>query len=69
MHNIPAFEIKPYTPAELARLYGISKPTFRKWLNPHLSAIGKRIGHFYNALQVKTIFEKLGLPSEEAHDS
>jgi len=61
-------EIKPSTGAELARLYGVSKSTFNKWLKPHQAAIGARIGHIYTTLQVKIIFEKLGLPLEEMTD-
>lgn len=68
MHNGSIHEIRPYTTAELARLYGISKTTLNKWLKPHRLFIGERIGHIYNALQVKHIFEKLGPPSEEAYD-
>jgi transposase-like protein len=65
MHN----DIMPHTPAELARMYGVSKSTLNKWLKPHQAAIGTRIGHIYTALQVKIIFEKLGLPHEAAQDS
>ena len=68
MRNASPHEIKPYTTAELAHLYGISKPTFNKWLKPHQRFIGERLGHFYTALQVKLIFEKLGLPWQEAHE-
>jgi hypothetical protein len=56
-------EIKPYTVLELARLYEVSRWTFKKWIEPHEDAIGPRVGHFYNTLQVKIIFEKLGPPS------
>lgn len=61
-------DIKPYTVAEMARLYGISKLTFNKWIKPHLAAIGNRIGHYFTSLQVKIIFEKLGPPHDEAND-
>jgi hypothetical protein len=64
MHN----EIKPHTSVELARLYGVSRTTFKKWLEPHQAAIGPRIGNFYTTLQVKIIFEKLGHPLEEKTD-
>jgi hypothetical protein len=36
----------------------------RNWLAPHQSLIGEKIGHLYTALQVKVIFEKLGLPGK-----
>lgn len=59
-----SIEIKPYSITELASIYGIPDKTMRKWLAPHKNAIGKRIGHFYNVLQVTIIFEKLGVPSK-----
>jgi len=61
--------IKPYSIAELARMYEISRSTISKWLKPHQAAIGPRIGRFYNVLQVKIIFEKLGAPQEDAPES
>lgn len=54
--------IKPCTISELAEMYGVSLKTFRKWLQPHKEAIGKRVGHFYNTLQVRIIFDRLGTP-------
>lgn len=57
-------EIKPYSLTELARIYGVQSRTLKNWLVPHHEAIGKRIGRFYTALQVKIIFEKLGLPGK-----
>ena len=58
-------EIKPYTLVELARMYEVSRWTFRKWLEPHEKAIGPRVGNFFTTLQVKVIFEKLGPPSSK----
>jgi hypothetical protein len=60
-------EIKPYSISELSALYGVSKRTMRNWITPHQSVIGEKIGHLYTALQVKVIFEKLGLPGK-AHE-
>jgi hypothetical protein len=57
-------EIKPYTITELSSLYGVTRRTMRNWLAPHQSLIGEKIGHLYTALQVKVIFEKLGLPGK-----
>ncbi|HEY4150703.1 MAG TPA: hypothetical protein VGM41_17315 [Chitinophagaceae bacterium] len=68
MSHTSITEIRPYTPAELARLYGVSKATFNKWLKPHRDAIGQHIGHFYTTLQVKIMFEKLGPPFEHIAD-
>jgi response regulator of citrate/malate metabolism len=55
-------ELKPYTIAELADMYGVSKKTFRKWLEPFQEQIGERNGFFYSIVQVKIIFERLGMP-------
>jgi hypothetical protein len=55
-------EIKPYSPSEIAALYGVPRRTLYNWLKPHQEAIGERIGLYYTALQVKIIFEKLGVP-------
>jgi hypothetical protein len=57
-------EIRPYSLTELSRLYGISNGIMKRWLAPHNEIIGEKVGRFYNALQVKTIFEKLGLPGK-----
>jgi hypothetical protein len=57
-------EIKPYTLTELSVLYGISVRTMKKWIAPHDTAVGEKVGRLYNALQVKIIFEKLGLPGK-----
>jgi hypothetical protein len=55
-------EIKPYIITELSRIYGVTLHTMRKWLKPHLTAIGEKQGRLYTTLQTKIIFEKLGLP-------
>lgn len=54
--------IKTYNLTELSRIYSVTVPTMKKWLLPHSEAIGEKIGRLYTAKQVKTIFEKLGLP-------
>ena len=56
--------IKPYTPSEIADLYGVSLKVLNRWLKPHRAAIGKREGLYYTALQVKSIFEVLGYTSK-----
>ena len=56
------FFIKPYSLTELAGIYGVTLHTIRVWLKPHLPAIGEKQGRLFTALQVKIIFEKLGLP-------
>lgn len=57
-------EIRPYSLTELSRMYGISNGIMKRWLAPHHEAIGEKIGRLYNTLQVKIIFEKLGLPGK-----
>ncbi len=61
--------IRPYTHKELAALYRVSWLTFQKWLKPHATDIGKKTGHFYNTKQVQIIFDKLGQPEIECHES
>ncbi len=58
-NNLP---IKPYSLHELALLYGVCGRTMKKWLVAHCPAVGPKTGRFYTALQVKIIFERLGLP-------
>lgn len=55
--------LKPYTLAELSRLYEVDKRTFKMWIEPYKDQIGKRIGKYYSVLQVRFIFEQLGLPA------
>ena len=57
-------DIKPYSISELSNLYGVSRRTMRNWIAPHQPLIGDKIGHLYTALQVKVIFERLGLPGK-----
>lgn len=59
--------IRPFTTSELADIYGVCDKTFRKWVKPHLSAIGERNGRYYSVMQVKTIIEKLGIPHKLIH--
>jgi hypothetical protein len=58
--------IRAYTHKELAALYDVSWPTFQRWLEPHAEVIGPKLGHFYNAKQVESIFEKLGRPGNSS---
>jgi len=53
-----------YSIKELAALYNINHRTMKKWIRPFKDDIGEKIGRYYNANQVKTIFEKLGLPGD-----
>jgi DNA-binding transcriptional MerR regulator len=54
--------VKPYSPGEIAQLYGVTTKTLRTWIQPHLKTIGPRIGRYFSVLQVRLIFEKLGTP-------
>lgn len=54
--------IKPYSLTELASIYGVTVRTIKKWIAPFENETGEKIGRYYNTLQVKIIFEKLGLP-------
>ena len=60
--TIQTTQIKPCTLTELATIYGVGIRTMKKWITPHQPAIGEKHGRIYTALQVKVIFEKLGLP-------
>ncbi|HEV7780350.1 MAG TPA: hypothetical protein VGO58_03745 [Chitinophagaceae bacterium] len=55
-------KIGPYTPKELATMYGVSIKTLRTWLLPHRKQVGERISKYYTAKQVRIIFERLGEP-------
>ena len=55
-------KIAPYTPKELATMYGVSIKSLRTWLKPHRQYIGERISKYYTAKQVRIIFERLGEP-------
>jgi len=52
--------LKSQSLGELASLYGVSKKTLRKWLQPFFSEVGHRNGRYYTPLQVGVIIEKLG---------
>ncbi len=56
--------VKPYSLTELANIYGVTNRTMKKWIVKHDQAVGEKVGRLYTALQVKIIFEKLGLPGK-----
>lgn len=62
MKTANTIEIKAYSISELARMYGISNKSMHSWLKPHAAALGKRVGRYYTALQVRMIFDKFGPP-------
>lgn len=55
--------LKVQTVSELAKMYGVSRPTFKTWLKPFEHKIGVRVGWYYSIAQVRTIYECLGLPN------
>ena len=55
-------EIRPYSLTELAQIYGVTNRTMKNWIIRHDAAVGEKIGRLYTTLQIKIIFEKLGLP-------
>lgn len=57
-------EIRPYSLTELSGLYGVSNRTMKNWIVRHDEFVGEKMGRLYTALQVKIIFEKLGLPGK-----
>jgi uncharacterized protein YjcR len=57
-------EIRPYNLTELAQIYGVTNRTMKNWIMRHNEAIGEKIGRLYTVLQIKIIFEKLGLPGK-----
>lgn len=57
-----SIEIKPYSLTELSHIYGVTVRTIKKWILLHETAVGAKTGRYYTALQVKIIFEKLGVP-------
>lgn len=56
--------IKGYMTKELAMMYQVSPKVFRNWIKPHLEVIGERQGWYYNLMQVRIIFERLGPPPD-----
>jgi hypothetical protein len=50
------------TLAVLAALYGVSIPTFKKMIKPHLKKIGKRAGNLFTTRQILTIVKCIGPP-------
>ena len=61
-NTITEITVKAYTTKELAAMYGISSKTFRTWLYPYTELIGEKHGRYFTVLQVRLMFEKLGLP-------
>ena len=56
--------LKPYSSADLSKVYNVCIRTMNKWLQPFHEEVGAKQGRYYTIAQVKVIFEKLGLPGE-----
>lgn len=59
---IQKIPFKAYSNKEIAVMFNVSERTWRRWVAPFRNDIGYRKGHFYTPVQVKVIFEKLGVP-------
>ena len=55
-------EIRPYSTKELAGIYNVCDKTMKKWINPFINEVGEKNGGYYSVVQVKVIFDKLGVP-------
>ena len=64
MNSPTSIEVKAYSLSELAGIYKISNKCMKRWLKPHQDLIGKREGRYFTVLQVRIIFDKLGLPGK-----
>jgi uncharacterized protein YjcR len=62
MNTTNETQVKAYRAKELAELYGVSEKTFKSWLRPYQETIGEKKGWYFNTLQVRIIFSKLGEP-------
>jgi hypothetical protein len=55
--------VKFYTLKELAEIYKVCIPTFKRMIAPYEEIIGKHKGRYYTITQVKLIFQYVDLPS------
>ena len=51
--------LKPLRTGDLAKLYGISRVTMRKWLKLMEAELGEKTGYYYKPIQVEIIIKKL----------
>ena len=57
-----AFVMRPYTGLQLRKIYGISRKTFKKWIERIEDKLGPRNGYYYSIEQVEIIVYEWGLP-------
>ena len=62
--NQSTIVLKPYSVKEIATVFSVSDRTIKKWIEPFEPEIGRKQGRYYTVLQVKMIFEKLGVPGK-----
>ena len=62
MQNEQQLIIKALTPGELADLYEITTKTLKSMVDMHKEKIGKRGSKYFTSLQVKKIYDCLGVP-------
>jgi len=55
-------EVKPYTYKELQEMYGISRRSFKTWLEKYEYEIGPKRGRYFNIVQVEIMFRRFGTP-------
>ena len=60
-------EIRPSSIKDLAGVYGCCDKTMKKWIMPFQLEVGVKNGRYYSVVQVKIIFDKLGLPCKVKH--
>ena len=54
--------IRPYSIKDMAAIYRVCDKTFKRWIMPFAADVGEKNGRYYSVVQVKIIFEKLGMP-------
>ena len=62
MQNKNQILVMAQTPGQLAAKYGISTRTLKRRLDKFADKIGKRYSLYFTPLQVRTIYESLGIP-------
>lgn len=61
--QIKKVSVQDYSLQDLAFIYNVSKYLMRKRMERIKDKIGKRDGHYYDASQVRLIFQLIVLPS------
>lgn len=56
------FMYRPRTITEIAELYGYTVRIMKRKIKVFAELIGKRVGWYYDPIQIETIFKQLGIP-------